>query len=199
MNLIRASVSSRTRCWWFRLSTLQQWRWRNRGPERCNFHSKLAEKYYTRWYSRRFFDGRTDQGKRSDLQLAAFMEDIHSDQWPIGWAENLDLQRSNDWRRERTSNSHLRWRRNSSESDFGIQRYWRCSALAHLPFFFSLEQHISSLNSVVRVQLAQRRTRNNDRGGFNNNRGQPRPTFLLFLSNSLLRRLSWWSQQSRWR
>lgn len=33
------------------------------------------------------------------------------------------------------------------------------------------DQHINSLNSVVRVQLAQRRSRNNDRGGFNNNRG----------------------------
>jgi len=36
------------------------------------------------------------------------------------------------------------------------------------------DQHISSINSVVRVQLAQRRIRNNennDRGGFNNNRG----------------------------
>ena len=34
-----------------------------------------------------------------------------------------------------------------------------------------IDQHISSLNSVVRVQLAQRRSRNNDHGGFNNNRG----------------------------
>jgi hypothetical protein len=37
-----------------------------------------------------------------------------------------------------------------------------------------LDQHISSINSVVRVQLAQRRIRKNDyynRGGFNNNRG----------------------------
>ncbi|CAF0919496.1 unnamed protein product [Rotaria sordida] len=36
------------------------------------------------------------------------------------------------------------------------------------------DQHISSINSVVRVQLAQRRIRNNDnndRGGFYNNRG----------------------------
>jgi len=33
------------------------------------------------------------------------------------------------------------------------------------------DQHISSLNSVVRVQLAQRRSRNNEHGGFNNNRG----------------------------
>ncbi|CAF2404410.1 unnamed protein product [Rotaria sp. Silwood2] len=36
------------------------------------------------------------------------------------------------------------------------------------------DQHISSINSVVRVQLAQRRIRNydnNDRGGFHNNRG----------------------------
>ncbi|CAF1242604.1 unnamed protein product [Rotaria magnacalcarata] len=36
------------------------------------------------------------------------------------------------------------------------------------------DQHIDSINSVVRVQLAQRRIRNNDnngRGGFQNNRG----------------------------
>jgi len=38
-------------------------------------------------------------------------------------------------------------------------------------FYYYLDQHISSINSVVRVQLAQRRIRNNDnnnRGGFNN-------------------------------
>ncbi|CAF1081091.1 unnamed protein product [Adineta steineri] len=33
------------------------------------------------------------------------------------------------------------------------------------------DQHIGSINSVVRVQLAQRRIRNNDNRGFNNNRG----------------------------
>lgn len=46
-------------------------------------------------------------------------------------------------------------------------------------FFFkyfqcNLDQHINSIDCVVRVQLAQRRIRNNDdndRGGFNNNRG----------------------------
>jgi len=39
--------------------------------------------------------------------------------------------------------------------------------------FLYLDQHINSLNAVVRVQLAQRRIRKNDnfRGGFNN-RGQ---------------------------
>jgi hypothetical protein len=37
-------------------------------------------------------------------------------------------------------------------------------------FLYNLDQHISSINSVVRVQLAQRRIRNNEyhRGGFNN-------------------------------
>ena len=41
-------------------------------------------------------------------------------------------------------------------------------------FLINLDQHISSINSVVRVQLAQRRIRNNDnnRGGFNNRGGR---------------------------
>jgi hypothetical protein len=36
---------------------------------------------------------------------------------------------------------------------------------------YNSDQHINSINSVVRVQLAQRRIRSNDGGGFGNRGG----------------------------
>ena len=59
-----------------------------------------------------------------------------------------------------------------------------------------LDQHISSINSVVRVQLAQRRIRNNDnfRGGFNN-RGL---LMMNLLSQELIRAKGFRGGRSNW-